>query len=79
MGLLDTITAMLGGKNAEKLQSEALQSMLTQVLGKDFDLNSILKNFDWSKASELLEFFQKNGVPDTKEEITELISKFNKK
>lgn len=76
MGLLDTITSALGA-DAKSLQQQALNSMLEKVVGKDnAQLSSLIKNLDLSKAGELVEFFQKNGIPDTKEEITELISKF---
>lgn len=75
MGLLDSITSSLG-KSAEGLKEQALNSALQGILGKNADL---LKGFDMAKATELLDFFKKNGVPDTKEEIQELISKFTKK
>lgn len=76
MGLLDTITSVLGGK--EGLQEQALKGMLENVLGKgNAEVGNLLKNVDLSKAGELIEFFKKNGLPDTKEEIQELISKFS--
>ncbi len=75
MGLLDTITSVLGGKGG--MQEQALKAMLENVLGKgNAEVGKILKGIDLSKAGELVEFFKKNGLPDTKEEIQELISKF---
>lgn len=75
MGLLDTITSVLGGKGG--MQEQALKDMLENVLGKgNAEVGKILKGIDLSKAGELVEFFKKNGLPDTKEEIQELISKF---
>lgn len=71
MGLLDTITS--------GLKEQALQSTLENILGKNApDLSKLLKNVDQKKIDELIAFFKKNGVPDTKEEITELISKLTK-
>ena len=78
MGLLDSLTSAIGD-GAKGLQDKALGSMLEGVLGKNVDISSLLKNVDMSKSGELIEFFKKNGVPDTKEEIQELISKFTKK
>jgi len=77
MGLLDSITSALG-EGTKGLQEQALQSMLEGVLGKNADLSKVLKGVDMSKAGELIEFFKKNGIPDTPEEIKELISKFSK-
>lgn len=71
MGLLDTITS--------GLKEQALQSTLENILGKNApDLSKLLKNVDQKKIDELIAFFKKNGVPDTKEEITELINKLTK-
>lgn len=71
MGLLDVIAC--------GLKEEAIKQTLQDMLGKyNIDVNSLMKNIDLSKAGELLDFFKKNGVPDTREEITELISKFKK-
>lgn len=71
MGLLDSIA---GG-----LKMEAIKQTLQNMLGKyNIDVDSLMKNIDPAKLNELVEFFKKNGVPDTKEEITELISKFKK-
>jgi len=79
MGLLDTIKAIFGQRATGSIQLDTLQSMLEGVFGKNNpQLNKILKNIDLSQANEILEFFKKNGIPDTKEEITELISKLNK-
>lgn len=70
MGLLDSLTS--------GLKEQALGSMLEGVLGKNNpQIANLLKNIDMTKAEELVEFFKKNGLPDTKEEITELISKFS--
>lgn len=78
MGLLDAVKAIIGG-NSKDLQEKALQSMLENVLGKNSSaVSDILKNVDMSKAGELVDFFQKNGFPDTKEEIEELIGKLTK-
>lgn len=77
MGLLDTITSALGKTATTELSKQSLITMLEGVLGKDNpQIANILKNVDLSKAGELVEFFQKNGLPDTKEEIMALISKF---
>ncbi len=70
MGLLDSIT--------NGLKEQGIQAALENLLGNKIpEIGNLLKNVDLSsKGGELLEFFKKNGVPDTKEEITELISKF---
>ena len=70
MGLLDSIT--------NGLKEQGIQAALENLLGNKMpEISNLLKNVDLSsKGGELLEFFKKNGVPDTKEEITELISKF---
>lgn len=70
MGLLDSIT--------NGLKEQGIQAALENLLGNKMpEIGNLLKNVDLSsKGGELLEFFKKNGVPDTKEEITELISKF---
>jgi len=77
MGLLDSIKSALG-LGGQDLKEQALKSMLENVLGKNADLGSLLKNFDMSQAGDLIDFFKKNGLPDTQEEIQELISKFTK-
>lgn len=78
MGLLDVITSALG-KGTKGLQEQALKSMLENVLGKDSPvISGLLKNIDMAKAGELVDFFKKNGIPDTPEEIKELIDKFTK-
>lgn len=77
MGFLDSITSALGNGN-QGLKEQTLKSMLENVLGKNADYSSLFKNFDMSKAGDLINFFQKNGLPDTQEEIQELISKFTK-
>lgn len=52
-----------------------LQNLLKD---KNIDVNHLIQNIDMSKAGKLVDFFKKNGMPDTKEEIEELISKFTK-
>lgn len=75
MGLLDSITSMLGANG----QAPDLNALLEGVLGKGHpEIANLLKNIDMSKAGEIMEFVQKNGVPDTMEEIQQLISKFTK-
>ena len=76
MGIFDTIKSVIG--EGKSLDEATIKSALEGIIGKDHpELGNILKNIDLSKAGELLDFFKKNGVPDTKEEIQELISKFS--
>lgn len=78
MGLLDSITSAIG-EGTKDLQNQAIGSMLQNFLkDKNIDISHLIQNIDMSKAGELVDFFKKNGVPDTKEEIEELISKFKK-
>lgn len=78
MGLLDSITSAIGGSTKD-IQNQALGTMLQGFFkDKNIDISQLIKNIDMSKANELVDFFKKNGVPDTKEEIEELISKFKK-
>lgn len=71
MGLLDSIT---GGLKQEAIK-QTIQNMLSKA---NIDVNSVMNNIDLSKGNEIIDFLKKNGVPNTKEEITALISKFKK-
>lgn len=78
MGLLDSLSSVLG-EGAKNLQGQALNSMLENVLGKGHpEISKLLKDIDMSKVGEIVELFKKNGVPDTKEEIQELLNAFTK-
>lgn len=78
MGLLDSITSVLGegGKN---LKEQALTSALENMLGKGHpELGNILKNIDMSKAGDIMELIQKNGLPNSIDEIQKIIKNFSK-
>lgn len=73
MGLLDTITSGLG----KDLKEQALNSVLEQILGKgNPELGKLLKNIDMSKAGDIMEIIQKNGMPNSIDDIQKIISKF---
>ena len=71
MGLLDSIA---GG-----IKKEAIIQAIQQLVGDKMpDIMKLLKNVDPTILDKILDTFKKNGVPNTKEEITALISKLTK-
>ncbi len=81
MGLLDNIdlnsvTSKLG--DSKDVQG-TLNSVLEKVMGKDHpDIGGMLKNFDMSKAGDLLSKFKRDGLPQKMEELKAAMAKFQK-
>lgn len=76
MGLLETITSMIGGKgNAADQIMKAIAE--NEFVKKNPQVMDFIKKIDPSQVQAAIEYLQKNGIPKDAAGITALVNKFN--
>lgn len=76
MGLLETITSMIGGKG------NAADQIMKAIAENEFVKNNpqvmdFIKKIDPSQVQAAIEYLQKNGIPKDAAGISALVSKFS--